>query len=193
MDATSFNAGKTIASEANVAYRFRIVGALEGADAMRLKAVRLPQALHGAQADADGFGHGAPGPMCGLPRRLGAGQLQDLGDDPGGKRRPAEFGRLVAQQPLGALFAVSPLTASDGGPGDAGSARDFQRRKALGGEENDARPLQLHMLERAIAVGNDRQQALAIFGGRNAVASLGHAAKLAQTAELVNPMTATVH
>ena len=32
-----------------------IVGALEGANAVRL--------LHGAQADADGFGHGAAGPM----------------------------------------------------------------------------------------------------------------------------------
>src|SRR5277367_6049747 len=36
-----------------------IVGALEGANAVRLQSMRLPQALHGAQADADGFGHRA--------------------------------------------------------------------------------------------------------------------------------------
>jgi hypothetical protein len=35
--------------------------------------MRLPQALHGAQADADGFGHGAAGPMRGVAGRFGAG------------------------------------------------------------------------------------------------------------------------
>jgi hypothetical protein len=38
-----------------------IVGELEGANAVRLQPVRLPQALHGAQTDADGFGHVAAG------------------------------------------------------------------------------------------------------------------------------------
>ena len=37
-----------------------IVGALEGADAVRLQPMRLPQALHRAQADADGFGQARP-------------------------------------------------------------------------------------------------------------------------------------
>jgi hypothetical protein len=33
----------------------RIVGRFEGADPVRLKTVRLPDALHGAQADANGL------------------------------------------------------------------------------------------------------------------------------------------
>ena len=39
---------------------------------MRLQSMRLPQALYGPQANADGFGHGAAGPMRGVAGRLGA-------------------------------------------------------------------------------------------------------------------------
>src|SRR6516162_1849948 len=67
----------------------RIIGALEGANAVRLQPMRHPQALHGAQAHADGFGHGTAGPMGGVARRLGAGQVHNLGDDPGRKRSAA--------------------------------------------------------------------------------------------------------
>jgi hypothetical protein len=39
-------------------YELRIVGALEGANAVRLQPMRLPQTLRGAQADVDDYGHG---------------------------------------------------------------------------------------------------------------------------------------
>jgi hypothetical protein len=49
-----------------------IVGALEGENAVRLQPMRLPQALNGAQADADRFRHGAAGPL----RRVAGGSEQ---------------------------------------------------------------------------------------------------------------------
>src|SRR4051794_32189648 len=51
-----------------------IVRELEAAQAVRLKAVRLPDALHRRQADADGLGHGRGRPVRRLVRRLGRGQ-----------------------------------------------------------------------------------------------------------------------
>ena len=38
----------------------------------------IPDTLHQTQADPDGLRHGPAGPMRDLPRRLGAGQRQDL-------------------------------------------------------------------------------------------------------------------
>ena len=81
-------------------------------NAVRLQPMRLPQALHGAQADADGFGHGAAGPMRGVARRFGAGQA--LGDDPGQKWSAAGLARLVAQQTIEALLGVSRLRKNPG-------------------------------------------------------------------------------
>ena len=132
---------------------FRIAGALERADTMRLEAMRLPQALDGAKRNANGLGHGAAGPMGGFARRFGTGQLQNFGDDFGRERRPAGLARLVAQEAVDALLAVSPLPAPDCGAAYAGAARDFQNRQALGGKQNDLRTLD--MLQRAVSITND--------------------------------------
>ncbi len=168
-----------------------IVGALEGADAMRLQPMRLPQPLDRAQADADGVGHGAAGPMRGLARRLGAGQLQNPGDDLGRKRRAAGLAGLVAQQTIDALLGVARLPAPHRRAADPGSTRDFEHRQALGRAENDICPL--HMFERTVAVGDDRQQALAIFGGRKDANGLGHAHRFAHPSALVNRAFVSVH
>jgi hypothetical protein len=106
--------------------------ALEGANAVRLQPMRLPQALHGAQADADGFGHGPAGPMRGLARRLGAGQAHDLGDDAGRKPSAPGLARLVAQQAVDALLSVSRLPAPDRRSADVGALGNFQYGKPLG-------------------------------------------------------------
>ena len=50
--------------------------------------------------------------MRGLARRLGAGQLQNLRDDLGRKRSPAGLARLVAQEAIDALLAVSLLASA---------------------------------------------------------------------------------
>ena len=55
-----------------------VVRPLEGAEAVRLKPMLLPNALNGAQRNAHGLGHGAAGPMRDGARRLGAGQRQTL-------------------------------------------------------------------------------------------------------------------
>jgi hypothetical protein len=83
------------------------------------------KALHGAQADADGCGQGAAGPMRGMARRFGAGQAHNLGDDPGRKRSAAGLVRLAAQQTIDALLGVSRLPAPDRGssPEDRSTAK----------------------------------------------------------------------
>jgi hypothetical protein len=88
-----------------------IVGALKSANAVRLQPMRLPQALQGAQADADGFGHGAAGPVRGPVRRLGAGQVHNLGDDLGRKRSAARLARPVAQQAIDTLLSIALASA----------------------------------------------------------------------------------
>ena len=113
----------------------------------------LPQALHRAQADADGFGHGAAGPMRGVARRLGAGQVHNLGDDLGGKRSAAGLARLVAQQTIDALLGVSRLPAPDRGSADARAPRHCLHGQAVGRTKDNVRPL--HMFERAIAIRHD--------------------------------------
>ena len=168
-----------------------IVGALEGANAVRLQPMRLPQALHGAQADADGFGHGAAGPMRGVAGRFGAGQVHNLGDDLGRKRSAARLARPVAQQAFDTLLGVSRLPAPDRGSADARAPRHFPHGQAVGRIKDNARPL--HMFERTITVAGNGEQTLAIFGSNDNIDSLGHAARLAHPAKYVNPLSASVH
>ena len=170
---------------------FGIVGALEGANAVRLQPMRLPQALHSAQADADGFGHGAAGPMRGVTWPLEAGQVHDLGDDLGRKRSAARLARLVAQQAFDAVLGVSRLPAPDRGSADARTPRHFLHRQAFGRKKDNVRPL--HMFERAIAIRDDGQQTLAIFGGRKDTDGLSHTHRIAHPPTSVNYPTVSVH
>jgi len=103
-----------------------IVGALEGSQAMRLEPVFFPEALHGAQRNPDGFRHGAAGPVGGGAGWLGAGQLQNSGDDLLRERRAARLAGFVAQETVDALFRVALLPAPHRRPADAGAPRDFQ-------------------------------------------------------------------
>ena len=129
--------------------------------------------------------------MRGLARRLGTGQLQNPGHDFGRKRRPAGLARLVAQQAIDALLGVARLPAPDGGTAGPGSSRHFKHRQALGRKDNDSCPL--HMLERAIAIADDREQARAIFGGRKDANGLRHADRLAHSLASVNRAIVSVH
>ena len=168
-----------------------IVGALEGANAVWLQPMRLPQALHGAQADADGFGHGAAGPMRGVAGRFGARQVHNLGDDLGRKRSAARLARPVAQQAFDALLGVSRLPAPDRGSADARAPRHFLHGQAVGRTKDNARPL--HMFEWTIAIRDDGQQTLTILGGRKDTDGLSHAHRLAHPPASVNHPTASVH
>ena len=158
---------------------------------MRPQPVRLPQALHRAQADADGFGRGAAGPMRGVARRLGAGQVHNLGDDPGRKRRAAGPARLVARQTIDALLGVSRLPAPDRRSADARAPRHFLHRQAIRRTKDNARPP--HMFEWAIAIRDNGQQMLTIFGGRKDTDGLSHDHRLAYPPEFVNHPSVSVH
>src|SRR5271167_2666789 len=158
---------------------------------MWLEAMGVPYALDGAKRDADGLSHGAAGPMGGLARRFRAGERQHFGDDAGRKRSPAGLARFVAQETIDSFLAVSLLPAPNSRAADAGAARDFQDRRALGGKDNDLRPLD--MLKRPVSITNDAEQTFAIFGRDYDIDSLRHVARFAYPARHVNPMSASVH
>ena len=68
----------------------------------------------------------------------------------------------------------------------AGSARHFEDRQAFGGRQDDLRPLD--MLQRTVAVADNGEQSLAIFGRDDDIDGLGHAARFAHPAPDVNLM-----
>ena len=109
----------------------RIIGPFEGADAMRLEAVHVPNALDSAQRQADRLGHGAAGPMGCLAGRLALGQCQHLGDSRGRHRRPAGRPGFVAQQPIHSGFGIAYLPAPHRRAARAGAARHLQHRQAV--------------------------------------------------------------
>ena len=134
----------------------RIARPLEGADAVGLQLVRLPDALYRAQRDADRFGHGPASPMGCLVRRRGAGQRHHLCRGWRGNRRFAGLAGLVAQQPFNPNFGVALLPAPYCRPADTDARRDPLRRFPRGRGENDARPFD--MLPRLVAVTANRLQ-----------------------------------
>jgi hypothetical protein len=69
--------------------------------------------------------------------------------------------------------------------------RHFKHRQALGREENDSCPL--HMLEWTVAIADDRQQTLAIFGTRKDANSLRHTDRLAHRPASVNRAIVSEH
>jgi hypothetical protein len=150
-----------------------IVGALERAHAVGPQSMRFPQTLNGAQAHADGFSHGAAGPVRGLSRRFGAGQLQDPSDDLQGQRRPTGLARLVAQQAIYTLLGVTRLPTPYGGPTDAGAASNFRNGQPLSQGKDDLRALS--MLSSAVAIVDDGKQTLTFSASpMEDVDGLGH-------------------
>ena len=134
---------------------------------------------------------GAAGPMRGVTRRLGAGQVYKLGDDLGRKRSAAGLARLVAQEAIDALLSVSRLPAPNRRSADPRAPRHFLHRQAVGRKKHNVRPL--HMFERTIAIRDHGQQTLTIFGGRKEADGLSHAHRLAHPAEPVNHPSVSVH
>jgi hypothetical protein len=105
----------------------RVIGELELPDAVWLKSVGAPDALHGRDADAGCLRHRCAGPMRGFgPRRLHR-QRHDAFGDSGIKLRDARRPRLVAQQPFKALVGKAFLPAPDAGLRLARLAHDRAR------------------------------------------------------------------
>jgi hypothetical protein len=140
-----------------------IVRQLEGADAVRLKPVRTPDALHIGEADARRLGHGAPCPMRGLAGRLGKRE----GDDPlshlGPERGDARRARLVATKAFDALGREALLPTPDGGLALARSPHDGGRAETVGCRQHDRGTPD--MLLRAVAVRDDGSKPVTVRGG----------------------------
>ena len=158
---------------------------------MWLEAVRLPDALHRAQADAGGFGHRSPGPMRDVSGRLGARQRQHFRHRLRRQRRLTRLAGLVAKKAIHPLFSKALLPAPYGRAADPTQARDIENAAALRGMENNLCPL--HMLLQAIAISDDGGQARAVFGRENGADGLSHVHTIAYFADLVNPKFASVH
>ncbi len=127
----------------------------------KVKAVRLPDALHRAQADACCLGDHAARPMGGLSGRLAAWQCQDFSHRRRLQRFLAGLARLVAQQPLDTLLGEALLPSPYRRPAGAALARHRQHRKPVGRQENDPSPLDAFLQPDAIA--DDRSQSDAIL------------------------------
>ena len=169
----------------------RVVGALEGADAVRLQAVGLPEALHRAQGDADGLGHRSAGPVGRLARRLRAGQRQHLRHGRRGQRWLAGRPRLVTQQAVHTFFGVAPLPAPDRRPAHPGTARHFGNRQPVRRKNNDPGPLDV--LVPAVALADHRRQPRAVFGPHDHANILCHGRRIARPNALVNHSFVSVH
>ena len=168
-----------------------IVGLLEGAEAVRLKTVSRPEPLYGAQADANGLGHHAAGPMGGFTRRFGAGQGENLGDDLQRQGRFAGLARLVAQQTVHPLLGEALLPAPHRRAAGFGLAGDIDNRQSIRRKKNDPSPE--GMLLRAVAITEDGGQTRAVFGSKDDADGLCHAFRIAWINPVVNPLFSSVH
>src|SRR5829696_5636888 len=147
---------------AQLRHELGIVGELEAAYAVRLKAVSLPDALHRGQADADRLGHGGGGPVRRLVRRLGCGQGHRLVDHLLTERLDARGPGLVPQKAVDALLDEALLPAPDAGLRLAGPAHDRDHADTVRRQQHDLGPPD--MLLRAVAVARDYRQTAAVGG-----------------------------
>ena len=168
-----------------------VVRALEGADAVRLQAMRLPNALHRAQTDADRLRHRPAGPVGGLAGRLRAGERQNLRHGRQRQRRLAGRTCLVAQQAVHALFSIPQLPAPDCRPAHARRARHLGNRQPIRRKNNNPSPLDV--LVRAVAIADDSRQARPILGSNDHANILCHVSKIAWPATPVNPSFVSQH
>ena len=169
----------------------RVGGRLEGADPVGLKTVRLPDALHGAQADACRLGDHAARPMSGLSGRLAARQRQDFGHGRRRQRLLAGLARLIAQQPVDTLLGEALLPSPYRRSAGVGLARHRQHRQAVGRQENDPSPLNVFL--RPVAIADDRSQSHTIFVAKKNTDGLCHAPRIAWLEPAVNPMFVSMH
>lgn len=155
----------------------RIVGTLEGSQAVGRELVGLPDALDRGQRQARRLCHGATGPVGHLAGRFGAGESHDVGDCGHRHRRLAGRSSLVPQQSIRSGLGVAPLPSPDRRPADAGAPGDFKHRQAIGGEQNNAGALD--MFERPATITDDRRQTRAIIGRDNHRYRLSHVPRIA--------------
>ena len=168
-----------------------IVGLLEGAQAVRLKPMSLPDALDRTQADAGSLGDRPSGPMRGVSGWLGARQRQHFRDSLCRQARLAWLARLIAQKAIHPLFGIAPLPAPYRRTADAAQARDVENGAPLSRMKDDFRPQR--MLLRTVAVPDNRRQTRTVFRKEKDADGLSHTQTIAFFAPSVNPTFASVH
>ena len=169
----------------------RIARALEGADPVRLELVRLPDALHRAQRDADGLGHRAAGPVRRLVAAARRRSAPPRAPPSRRERRLAGLAGLVAQQPVHARLGEALLPAPDRRPADPGPTR--YRRDASRSAESSTIRARCDVLLRPVAIGHDRLQPSAISGRHHETDGLCHGRSIPPAQVRVNPLYASVH
>jgi hypothetical protein len=168
-----------------------IARALEGADAVRLQVVGLPDTLHRTQGDAHVSGHRPAGPVGGFAGRLGAGQGHHLAHRGIAQRRLARLARGIAQEALDPGLGVAPLPAPYRRPADPGAPGRRGDTQPLGRAQEDPSPR--HVLLGAVAIGHDRLQTSTILGRHQGTDDLRHGPSMPHLSALMNPMNASVH
>jgi hypothetical protein len=169
----------------------RVLRQLEGSHPVGREAMRFPDALNADHADADGLGHGAGGPVRGLPWRIGQGQLDNPGNGLGRQRRLARLAGLVAQQTIEALAHEPLLPAPDSRLGQTRAAHDLVRATAFG--RGRQRPGARDMLLRTIAVADDDLQPAAIIGRDRNGDTCSHAHSMHRFGPSGNPLYGPIH
>src|SRR5271154_1466088 len=98
---------------------------------------------------------------------------------------------LVPQQALNASRGKALLPAPHRRPADADPLGNLQHRQALGGQQDDLRPL--NVLHRTPSVLDDPLQVRAMLSREEKRDSPSHSSRLAQLCASVNPPFASLH
>jgi hypothetical protein len=154
-----------VRSNANVADlggELRVLGELELAHPVWLQAVRTPEALHRADADAGQLGHRLGGPVRRLARRVPQSQGDDALGHVGPERWDARTAGLVPEKAVDAFLHEPFLPAPDGRLADTGGAHNLGRARAIGGQQHD--PGAPHVFLGAVPVRQERAEQAAIGG-----------------------------
>lgn len=150
-----------------------IILAFEGADAVRLEVVGIPDTLDGAQGQTGRFGIArpvqcvaSPGGSAPVMATISAGAF-------GGHRHFAGFTGLVAQQVIDAFLGIALLPTPNCGPGRIDLRRDLLNVEAFGADENDARTQRVFFL--GVWTASNFGKTLKAFGGGYRAYGLGDA------------------
>jgi hypothetical protein len=134
-----------------------ILGHLEGAQAMGLKSMGLPNVLNSPQAYTDRLRDGAAGPMGAVPGASEQGSASTLATVASGRGGPTRLAGLVTQQPIKALLGTALLPAPHRWAANAAASCNVQNRHPLAGMKND--PCPPRMLLRQVPIADDRRKA----------------------------------
>src|SRR5450631_3110313 len=147
---------------AQLVNKLRVGGELELFHAVRLKAVRAPDALDGTRADIDDLRHHGGGPVGRLCWRLGLGERHDTFGDVRSQRTDARGACLIVQEAVVTRLHEAFLPAPYTGLRFAGPAHDLIGAKTVRAQQDDLSST--NMLVWGVAIPSESLQTAAISG-----------------------------